>query len=424
MEPANELDRVRSLSDDAVLLGLTRSLRASRRAVAEIVAHLGEVEERRLHLLGGYSSMFDYCVRCLGMSEDEAYRRIEVARLVRTYPRLLPMLRGGQVSLSVASLLKARLTRANHEALLADLTGKTVAQAREVLAAWFPQPDVMPLLRKLPTRAVPTAATVRSSARTAANEAQVPDIARPPNPASVNEQIPSAVPTAGTPEAQSTKPVTSAQQTLPRQASPAPALASPSRSLEPLSPDRYKLQLTVTSDLKRKLDLARDLLRHAVPSGDLPTILERALDLLLEQTTQRRFAQKRKPAPPTNERTMPQPVAVTTAPIKPPAPAPAKPSRHIPNETRRAVLGRDGLRCTWQGPDGTRCNSQAWLEHDHIIPRGKGGTHDPLNGRLLCRPHNRLSAEQAYGRETITRIITRRRRARPPTSSAAEPSTT
>jgi hypothetical protein len=50
--------------------------------------------------------------------------------------------------------------------------------------------------------------------------------------------------------------------------------------------------------------------------------------------------------------------------------------------------------------------------------------HDPINGRLLCRPHNRLSAEQAYGQQTITRIITRRRRARPPANSVEEPSTT
>ena len=68
--------------------------------------------------------MFDYCVRRLNMSEDEAYRRIEAARLVRRFPRLLEMLGAGQVSLSVAVLLKARLTDANHRALLAAVLAK------------------------------------------------------------------------------------------------------------------------------------------------------------------------------------------------------------------------------------------------------------------------------------------------------------
>jgi 5-methylcytosine-specific restriction endonuclease McrA len=439
MELGEELVRVRSLSDEALLFGLAHSLRASRRAAADIVVHLGEVEERRLHLLGGYSSMFDYCVTRLGMSEDEAYRRLEVARLVRRYPVLLEKLTAGQITLSVAALLKARLTDANHEALLTAVSGKTVAQAREVLAAWFPQPDATPLLRKLPTRPVHPA--VGEGPRSAACDAHAAEIEQPLAAARAREPVPSVADPASVPVAQPTEPFPSPQHTSPRLASSVPGSGSTSRCVEPLSLDRYKLQLTVTAGFKRKLDLARDLLRHAVPSGDLATLLERALDLLLEQTTQRRFA-KRKPPSSTSEPTLgnspisaapvvgsaasaaPMQASTAAESLAPAATAPSIASRHIPSKTRRAVLERDGLRCTWQGPDGTRCNSQAWLEYDHIIPRGKGGTHDPVNGRMLCRPHNRLSAEQAYGRDTITRvIISRRRRFHPPANGAADPST-
>jgi hypothetical protein len=42
---------------------------------------LAEVDDRRLHLKAGYNSLFAYCVAVHGMSEDEACRRIEVARL-------------------------------------------------------------------------------------------------------------------------------------------------------------------------------------------------------------------------------------------------------------------------------------------------------------------------------------------------------
>ena len=115
MEIEADLVRVRSLSDAALLLGLSQSLRSSRHAVAEVVAHLGEVEERRLHLLGGHSSLFGYCLSQLGMSEDEAWRRIEAARLCRLFPRLLQLLAAGHISLSVAGLLRARLTSENHQ---------------------------------------------------------------------------------------------------------------------------------------------------------------------------------------------------------------------------------------------------------------------------------------------------------------------
>src|SRR5262245_49291331 len=109
MGEGEELVCVRGLSDDALLDGLGGLLRSGRRWSAQVVAHLGEVEERRLHLIAGHGSLFAYCLH-LGMSEDEAYRRIEVARLVRRFPGVLERLAGGRISLSVAALLKPCIT--------------------------------------------------------------------------------------------------------------------------------------------------------------------------------------------------------------------------------------------------------------------------------------------------------------------------
>ena len=51
----------------------------------------------------------------------------------------------------------------------------------------------------------------------------------------------------------------------------------PRRSAEvtPLSPDRYKYQLTIGGSTLEKLRLAKDMLRHALPSGDDEAILDR-----------------------------------------------------------------------------------------------------------------------------------------------------
>src|SRR5262245_48695541 len=124
MDGSDSFWKLAHLTHRELLEGLQRSLRTQQRSLAELVAHLGEVEERRLHLEAAYGSMFDYCVRRLGMSEDEACRRIDLARLARRFPALFPMLAAGEISLSVALLLKPVLTQANQSDLLAAARGK------------------------------------------------------------------------------------------------------------------------------------------------------------------------------------------------------------------------------------------------------------------------------------------------------------
>ncbi len=74
-------------------------------------------------------------------------------------------------------------------------------------------------------------------------------------------------------------------------------------------------------------------------------------------------------------------------------------SRYIPQAVRDEVYARDGGRCTFVGKKGKRCNCTHDLEFDHIVPFATGGDNSPDNLRLLCRRHNKLEAERAYGRE-------------------------
>jgi 5-methylcytosine-specific restriction endonuclease McrA len=78
---------------------------------------------------------------------------------------------------------------------------------------------------------------------------------------------------------------------------------------------------------------------------------------------------------------------------------------HVTNATRRAIVERDGLRCSWVDDQGRRCASRAWLEIDHRHPRGKGGSSEARNTRIFCRAHNRFAAEQEYGRDHVERAI-------------------
>lgn len=125
------------LSTTALLHGLTALLRNERRTLARLLAHLIEVEERRVHLELACSSLTDFCVRKLGLSEHEAYRRINAARLARRFPVILRLIEEGRLHLSALAVLRDYLTEENHAELLRDASGKSTRQLQELLAERF-----------------------------------------------------------------------------------------------------------------------------------------------------------------------------------------------------------------------------------------------------------------------------------------------
>ena len=469
------------LSKAQLLERLGNVLRTHRCSLAEVVAHLGEVEDRRLHLEAAHSSMFAYCVSRLGMSEDEACRRIELARLARRFPALFAELASGQITLSVALVLKPVLSPTNHMELFCAARGKNIRQARELVAERFPKPDAPSSIRKLPERRAAQADLVPGACAPAPSEAgpllpyvAPSSLASPSTEAAPSAAAPTIPPlTVPVPAEPSTStgvlaaraPVSSApaQPSLAPSAPACPAPADPEArspvprshfappvsrgSVEPLSAGRYRIQFTADAALKQQLDLARNLLRHAHPTGDLAPIVSRALKLLIDDLLRQRFgAVKRSkaacpasalaastpssapeppaaaaPAPATVASASPAPAKAAHSPSPapatsasavsaPPAVASAAPASRapIPRPARRAVFERDGLGCSWLDANGVRCGNQAWLEFDHRHPAGKGGSCEPENLRLLCRSHNGLAAEHAYGRRHIEQALLRR----------------
>ena len=75
-----DLGRQRSDHDVLTLV------RHSRVTEAELVAHIAEVDARRLFAREACSSMFAYCTQRLLFSEAEAYLRIAAARASRPTP--------------------------------------------------------------------------------------------------------------------------------------------------------------------------------------------------------------------------------------------------------------------------------------------------------------------------------------------------
>jgi 5-methylcytosine-specific restriction endonuclease McrA len=139
----------RKHSDDELLSATRRLIGAERRLTAKFVACLAEIEDRRLHLLAGYASMFDFCTRGLGLSENEAFRRIAAARLGRRFPVVHSLLASGAVHLTTLELLREHLTDENHNELLASVSGKTKREVEAFLATRFPKPEEPSKIRQL-----------------------------------------------------------------------------------------------------------------------------------------------------------------------------------------------------------------------------------------------------------------------------------
>jgi len=355
MEDTRSLDLV---PDDELLRRLVEILRQSRRVEADLVAHIGEVDARRLYAREAAPSMFAYCTETLHLSEAEAYLRIAAARASREHPVLLTMLSSGRVHLTAIAKLAPHLTPENRDRLLERAAHRTKRQVEELVAELAPRPDVPALVRKLPEgRPLPPA--------TPATLDPCPGLLLGSGTSIEGELRPDAV-----------------ERPRPR---PLPAHGVPPATVEPLAPARYKVQFTASAELRDKLDRLRALMRPAVPDGDLAAIIEAAVTEKLERLEARRFAR-------------------TKAPRNGPSATQVPPSsRHVPAAVRRAVYERDGGRCRYVNERGRRCTAREGLEFHHRHPFAFGGHHSPDGMALLCRTHNGLLAEIDFGREAVAK---------------------
>jgi hypothetical protein len=341
------MNQLRTIPDDELLRRLASLVHGSRQTEAELVAHVGEVDARRLYARAAVPSMFQYCTERLHLSGAEAYLRIAAARASREHPVILAMLADGRLHLTAIAMIAPHLTTANREDLLARATHKSKRELEELLAEIAPRPDAPALVRKLPGRRVSAATTpvapLVQSAETARQMLVQPAKPAPRTPLQSAEPAPETfVPSAETvpqtmmhsavavnlaepPErtgtaastpaalgAPSPGPIDSAQPRHERQqepgdaASAAPELrldgvasdrlsrtAARRFSIEPLSPGRYRVQFTASAELLEKLERLQDRMRSSVPDGDLAAIVDAAVTGKLESLERHRFGRPR-----------------------------------------------------------------------------------------------------------------------------------
>jgi len=111
-------------SDQELLDGIWAAIRRESENVAIVIAHLAEIDSRKLFLEDGCGSLKDYCMEVLHLSEDQAYTRIAVAKVAQKFPVVLEMLEDGLIHLTAVQRLGPSLTSDTHVAILEEATYK------------------------------------------------------------------------------------------------------------------------------------------------------------------------------------------------------------------------------------------------------------------------------------------------------------
>lgn len=392
-----------SLSDEELLARVEALADRERNVTAELIASLAEVDVRRLYLAEGFSSLYDYCTRHLGLSEYGAYRRIEAARVGRRLPAVLDALGAGEITLTTINLLAKEFTEANHRQLLAEARHASRREVELIVARLHPSRPARASVRRLaalrPVVIAPEEPAGRHGALWEKDESSdsaegpgtsfsgstVPDTPAPQKTASDASMSTASALTAVDAVDQGERwrqmSVTSDDgesqgSTGPRRFdNPASAGAKTTGGVVP--GECYRLHVTLSREAHDRLRRLRDLLRHSVPDGNLDAIVERAITHLLAQIEKKRLARTSRPRP--SKR------SVRTG------------SRRIPAAVQRAVWERDGARCAFVGRHG-RCTSRAFLELHHVVPFAAGGKATVDNIQLRCRAHNAHEAEVYFGK--------------------------
>ena len=332
-DPHFDYARVSCLTDRELVEGLRRLGARLCQLLALVLAHIAEMDARKLYADQGCSSMHHWCTSRLGLSEDAAFKRIRAARAARRFPVVLDYVAAGRVHLAGVVLLAPHLADDNHRELLEAAAGKSKRDVEQLVAERFPQAPAPDSIRPRPApgavRRPPVAPKEPPGGRRCASNAESPAAAAssperpkpgpgsqsaagadagPPGPAAGAAAAPaapaapaaSAAPTAPTAAAGPAGRELGAPAAVRTDAPPAPGgpherpalvLRPPPARIKPTDAEHYTVTFSAPSSFVRKLREVQALRSHANggTDADLASVLEQGLDLLRRKLMTRRF---------------------------------------------------------------------------------------------------------------------------------------
>ena len=184
------------------------------------------------------------------------------------------------------------------------------------------------------------------------------------------------------------------QKELERKVTEVNPQAQPKDRIKPIAPKLSELKVGISLEteahLKRLQEIYSQKKMRFVPLSEvLELIAKRAIEKESPEKKLER-AQKRK-SPMSSQSKKLTPVSLRKQNLQSQSPKTRVP---IPQKIRNQLLINAQHQCTYQSPDGRRCEEKLWLELHHLKPISQGGGNEIENLKFLCFSHHKYLHRQ------------------------------
>lgn len=145
--------KLRFLNDQELISRTENLAREERDLLTKVLHHLCEIDRRKLFSALGYKSLFEFTVKKLGYSEDQACRRISAMRLLREMPELESKINEGALNLTHLGMaqnlfrqekkMDREISKNKKMEIFARIAAKPVREAESLLISYSSNPVVL-----------------------------------------------------------------------------------------------------------------------------------------------------------------------------------------------------------------------------------------------------------------------------------------
>ena len=353
---------LRILSNETLLIETERAAINERKATADLLEYLGEVERRKLYDVAGFSSLFDYCERALKMSSSQAARRVNATRSVADLPELKQELESGRLNLTVLSQAhssfekqrraKIQVTKAKKREVFEALKNKSSREAEKIILKHSELPPE----------------PVRESVRLVTEDVTEIKFGAETELLSKFNTL------------KDKYSLTTYKELFEKMADLLIAKAKPRQWPRPQPKSQKRTNSNTNANTNTEADSKLEQPQNPQHAGSAPDLGKAKWADASNPPSRPNTSPNNSPTPPLTS-----------------SPAANQRTRYIPEHVKREVRERDLNCCTYENPlTGLRCGSKHRVQFDHITPYARGGAHTSENLRLRCFAHNQMHARQSY----------------------------
>ncbi len=147
---------VKTMSDAQLIERVEYLVKRERQLVECLIWHLQEIQDRKLYITLGYTSLFECLVKHFKYSESVAYGRISALKVIKAVPTVGEALNKGELNLTTLTLAQTYFKKMDRKSdqpkitadekfqLIENLKNKSTHEVKQFLAEVSPEMDLPP----------------------------------------------------------------------------------------------------------------------------------------------------------------------------------------------------------------------------------------------------------------------------------------